>query len=84
MDWVVIVSEATPLRVIRELKPLVLAKGSDWDLNPIVGREEVESWGDMSSGYGRYPACAPSAGSRGFDPVGIEPETGRTLRAGTS
>lgn len=45
VDWVLIFSEATPLRVIRELKPHVLAKGGDWDLAEIVGREDVESWG---------------------------------------
>jgi bifunctional ADP-heptose synthase (sugar kinase/adenylyltransferase) len=31
--------------LIRALRPDVLAKGADWRLENIVGREEVESWG---------------------------------------
>lgn len=45
VDWVVIFSESTPLRLIRELRPDVLAKGGDWSLDEIVGREDVASWG---------------------------------------
>jgi hypothetical protein len=33
------------LEIIRELRPDVLAKGGDWKLDEIVGREDVESWG---------------------------------------
>jgi len=45
VDWVVLFGEATPLALLRSLRPDVLAKGGDWDLERIVGREEVESWG---------------------------------------
>jgi D-beta-D-heptose 7-phosphate kinase/D-beta-D-heptose 1-phosphate adenosyltransferase len=45
VDWVVLFGEETPLRVIRALRPDVLAKGGDWKLDEIVGREDVESWG---------------------------------------
>lgn len=45
VDWVVIFSEPTPLRVIRALAPDVLAKGGDWALDAIVGRAEVEARG---------------------------------------
>lgn len=45
VDWVVIFGEDTPLAVIRALRPDVLAKGGDWKLDEIVGREDVESWG---------------------------------------
>ena len=45
VDWVVLFGEDTPLRVIRKLRPDVLAKGGDWTLDEIVGREDVESWG---------------------------------------
>lgn len=45
VDWVVIFGEDTPLRVIEALRPDVLAKGGDWKLSEIVGREQVESWG---------------------------------------
>ena len=45
VDWVVGFRADTPIRLIRELRPHVLAKGGDWALDEIVGREEVESWG---------------------------------------
>jgi rfaE bifunctional protein nucleotidyltransferase chain/domain len=45
VDWVVIFGAQTPLRVIKTLRPDVLAKGGDWSLDEIVGRSEVESWG---------------------------------------
>jgi len=45
VDWVVFFGEDTPLAVIRALRPDVLAKGGDWTLDTIVGREDVESWG---------------------------------------
>jgi D-beta-D-heptose 7-phosphate kinase/D-beta-D-heptose 1-phosphate adenosyltransferase len=45
VDWVVLFGEETPLRVIRALRPDVLAKGGDWKLDEIVGRDDVESWG---------------------------------------
>jgi D-beta-D-heptose 7-phosphate kinase/D-beta-D-heptose 1-phosphate adenosyltransferase len=45
VDWVILFRESTPLAAIRALRPDVLAKGGDWRLEQIVGREEVESWG---------------------------------------
>jgi len=45
VDWVVIFGEDTPLRLIRALRPDVLAKGGDWSLATIVGREDVLGWG---------------------------------------
>jgi D-beta-D-heptose 7-phosphate kinase/D-beta-D-heptose 1-phosphate adenosyltransferase len=45
VDWVVLFGEETPLALIRALRPDVLAKGGDWKLDEIVGREDVESWG---------------------------------------
>lgn len=45
VDWVVLFSAATPLSLIKTLRPDVLAKGGDWTLDEIVGRREVESWG---------------------------------------
>ncbi len=45
VDWVVSFREATPRSLIRTLRPDVLAKGGDWKLNEIVGRQDVESWG---------------------------------------
>jgi D-beta-D-heptose 7-phosphate kinase/D-beta-D-heptose 1-phosphate adenosyltransferase len=45
VDWVLIFPEDTPLRSILALRPDVLAKGGDWSLDAIVGREQVEGWG---------------------------------------
>lgn len=45
VDWVVLFGQDTPLSLIRALQPDVLAKGGDWSLDRIVGREDVESWG---------------------------------------
>jgi D-beta-D-heptose 7-phosphate kinase/D-beta-D-heptose 1-phosphate adenosyltransferase len=45
VDWVVPFRQLTPRSLIRKLRPNVLAKGGDWRLDEIVGREEVESWG---------------------------------------
>ena len=45
VDWVVIFRADTPLRTIQALRPNVLAKGGDWSLDEIVGRDDVESWG---------------------------------------
>lgn len=45
VDWVVGFSGATPIRLIRAIEPDVLAKGGDWPLDDIVGREIVETRG---------------------------------------
>ncbi len=45
VDWVVLFGHDTPLALIRAVRPDVLAKGGDWKLADIVGREDVESWG---------------------------------------
>lgn len=45
VDYVVLFSEDTPLKLINKLKPDVLVKGADWDISNIVGREIVQSYG---------------------------------------
>ena len=45
VDWVLVFGQSTPLSLLRALRPNVLAKGGDWDLRDVVGREDVESWG---------------------------------------
>ncbi|CAI7996500.1 Bifunctional protein HldE [Geodia barretti] len=45
VDYVVPFGEATPLALIKSLKPDVLVKGSDYTLETVVGREEVEASG---------------------------------------
>ena len=45
VDWVVSFGADTPLRLIKAVRPDVLAKGGDWSLESIVGRKEVECAG---------------------------------------
>lgn len=45
VDLVVVFDDDTPEQLIREVAPQVLAKGGDWALDAIVGREFVESLG---------------------------------------
>jgi len=41
VDYAVIFNEETPLRLIEQLAPDVLVKGSDWDKSNIVGADSV-------------------------------------------
>ncbi len=45
VDYVVIFEEDTPLELIKVIKPDVLVKGADWDLERIVGADFVLSYG---------------------------------------
>lgn len=45
VDFVVPFSEDTPLELIKSLKPDVLVKGGDYEIEDIVGAQEVTSWG---------------------------------------
>jgi D-beta-D-heptose 7-phosphate kinase/D-beta-D-heptose 1-phosphate adenosyltransferase len=45
VDYVVLFGEETPLRILREVLPDVLAKGGDYRKDQIVGREIVEGNG---------------------------------------
>ncbi|MBV5338909.1 MAG: D-glycero-beta-D-manno-heptose-7-phosphate kinase [Deltaproteobacteria bacterium] len=45
IDYVVIFDEDTPLELITALKPHILAKGGDYSLDGVVGREVVEEYG---------------------------------------
>ncbi len=45
VDYVTIFDEPTPRGIIVALLPDVLVKGGDWDLDRIVGRDEVEAAG---------------------------------------
>ncbi len=45
VDHVIIFKQLTPRKLISELKPDVLVKGGDYDLNKIVGADEVVSNG---------------------------------------
>ncbi len=45
VDYVTVFSEDTPLKLIRAIRPDILAKGGDWAVEQVVGREVVESSG---------------------------------------
>jgi len=45
VDYVVIFSEETPLKIIKLLKPDVLVKGGDWHEEKIIGADFVKSRG---------------------------------------
>jgi D-beta-D-heptose 7-phosphate kinase/D-beta-D-heptose 1-phosphate adenosyltransferase len=45
VDYVVIFSEATPLGLIKALRPSILVKGGDWQKSDIVGSDIVEAYG---------------------------------------
>jgi rfaE bifunctional protein nucleotidyltransferase chain/domain len=45
VDYVVVFEEDTPLELIKAIKPDVLVKGADWDLERIVGADFVLSYG---------------------------------------
>jgi D-beta-D-heptose 7-phosphate kinase/D-beta-D-heptose 1-phosphate adenosyltransferase len=45
VDLVVLFDEETPLELVRALRPDVLVKGSDYQIENIVGAAEVQSWG---------------------------------------
>jgi len=45
VDYVTLFDAATPLELIKAVKPDVLIKGADWKDRPVVGSELVRSWG---------------------------------------
>jgi D-beta-D-heptose 7-phosphate kinase / D-beta-D-heptose 1-phosphate adenosyltransferase len=45
VDLVVIFEQETPLEIIKRVRPSVLVKGSDYRLDEVVGRDEVEAAG---------------------------------------
>ena len=47
VDYVTIFKEATPIEVIKAIKPDVLVKGSDWKANEIVGADILKKYGGV-------------------------------------
>lgn len=45
VDAVILFDEDTPIDLITQIKPDVIAKGSDYTAEQVVGGKEVESWG---------------------------------------
>lgn len=62
VDWVVAFDEDTPLALLRELRPDVLAKGGDYRRREdVVGWDLVESWGGRVALMGETPGASTSA-----------------------
>ena len=70
VDLVAPFAEATPLDLIKAIRPDVLIKGADYTVQTVVGAEEVQSWGgevklaDIVDGYSTTAAIARMAGPR--------------------
>ncbi len=45
VDYIVIFEEDTPENLIKAIKPDILVKGGDWELDKIVGKDFVENYG---------------------------------------
>lgn len=45
VDAVILFDEETPLNLIKQIQPDIIAKGSDYTADQVVGGKEVESWG---------------------------------------
>ena len=45
VDYITIFDETTPEEIISEIRPDILVKGDDYDVNEVVGREIVEGYG---------------------------------------
>jgi len=45
IDFIVIFDDDTPYELIKRIKPNILVKGGDWDIEKIVGKDIVESYG---------------------------------------
>ena len=45
VTYVTIFDEPTPIKLIKQIKPDFLIKGSDWSSDKIVGKDFVESYG---------------------------------------
>jgi D-beta-D-heptose 7-phosphate kinase/D-beta-D-heptose 1-phosphate adenosyltransferase len=70
VDLVAPFAEATPIALIKAVRPDVLVKGADYTVQAVVGAAEVQSWGgqvklaDLVEGYSTTAAIARMAGPR--------------------
>jgi D-glycero-beta-D-manno-heptose 1-phosphate adenylyltransferase len=60
VDYVTIFDESTPREIIVALLPDVLVKGGDWDIDRIVGRDEVEAAGGKVLSLPFVEGCSTS------------------------
>lgn len=69
VDAVVIFDEPTPLELIVASRPDVIVKGGDYDVDTVVGAQEVQSWGGqvkivpIVQGYSTTRLIAKGAGT---------------------
>lgn len=61
VDEVIIFDEATPEELIRKIRPDVLVKGGDWQVNEIVGADLVQGWGGKVVSLPLLPGYSSSA-----------------------
>lgn len=61
VDYVTVFDAPTPRELIARVLPAVLAKGGDWGLDEIVGREEVEAAGGRVVSIPLAPGYSTSA-----------------------
>jgi D-sedoheptulose 7-phosphate isomerase len=61
VDEVVVFDDATPARIIRELKPDVLVKGGDWPIDQIIGADFVIQNGGKVFSLPLKPSYSTSA-----------------------
>ena len=60
VDYVTVFDDPTPREVIAALLPDVLVKGGDWEVDRIVGREEVEAAGGSVLSLPFVEGCSTS------------------------
>lgn len=60
VDYICIFKEDTPLELIQKLKPDVLVKGGDWQIDQIVGADFVMSYGGEVSSLEFVPGISSS------------------------
>jgi rfaE bifunctional protein nucleotidyltransferase chain/domain len=60
VDYVTIFDASTPREIIAALLPDVLVKGGDWDIDRIIGRDEVEAAGGKVLSLPFVEGCSTS------------------------
>ena len=45
IDKILIFNEATPINLIKKIKPNIIFKGDDYSINEVVGSKAVKKWG---------------------------------------
>jgi D-beta-D-heptose 7-phosphate kinase/D-beta-D-heptose 1-phosphate adenosyltransferase len=61
VDYVVLFDQPDPDWIIRQVKPDVLAKGEDWAVKGVIGREFVESRGGRVELLPLVPGCSTTS-----------------------